>query len=87
MGVEWHDLGTHWTREVDGRIDRCVSCNKPLEYSKTTGCCFHRCSVAHEGAKLSGERGHAEFGRKQASSYGGRLSAGFDMAQECGDDP
>lgn len=76
--VEYIDCGDYYICKVDGSPMRCVSCQKPKEYSKETKLCKHKCSKAHEnrrmGAHRAQEKSPAMFRKK---TWGQRLTDGF----------
>jgi len=59
----------------------CVSCQKPLEYSKTTRLCTHKCSPLHEKGRMAAHRAaYATTPRVREKTFDQRLTDGFRMA-------
>ena len=83
--IKWHDDGDHYTRSVDDKLDRCVVCNRPLEYSKPHKKCQHKCPssviAARQGADTRGEEPH---NTSILPSFASRLNTGMNMLRRDG---
>jgi len=83
--VKYCRVGDHVYVHVDGRLMRCVACDRPLEHTlKKPHLPCHHCPQAVESARLAAQR-RAEEPRMQQPAYHQRLSDGFELAAQAGD--
>lgn len=83
--VEYIQRGDYFICSIGGSLMTCVSCGAPLEFSAPHSGNRHKCSSSHESHKQSANTRLTEP-MERDRPYWQRLSTGFDLMKEDGDD-
>ena len=86
QGVEYIDMGDHYCVKVDGSMIVCISCKKPIEFSKKTRLRNHHCKPSHENRRMGAHRaGYIKHGLREPL-FGQKLEDGFNAMKGETDD-
>jgi hypothetical protein len=85
--MDFRKVGNVFHYYIQGEVETCVACRKPLEYSQPDARSQnHKCSARAEGSrKAANTRGHDTVARSQ--TFHERISQGFYLQSLANDDP
>lgn len=81
-GTHWIDKGGHFLLSISGELQRCVSCNGPLEHDKRSYKPNHHCPDNHESLSIGANHRHQELGELRTPCEGELIADGFRMMRD-----